>query len=88
MALRNEILALEDQLNAVAGSYQPLMLLGEAGTAKEQIARAVYLRSPRTRSPFVTVDCTVASDREWDFLFDHYASPHQQWRSVPLSPHP
>ena len=23
------------------------MLLGEAGTAKEQIARAVYLRSPR-----------------------------------------
>ena len=67
--------ALEDQLNAVAGSYQPLMLLGEAGTAKEQIARAVYLRSPRTRSPFVTVDCTVAGDREWDFLFDHYASP-------------
>ena len=23
--------ALEDQLNAVAGSYQPLMLLGESG---------------------------------------------------------
>lgn len=67
--------ALEDQLNAVAGSYQPLMLVGETGTAKEQIARAIYLRSPKTKNPFIAVDCTVISDREWDFLFNHYASP-------------
>lgn len=67
--------ALEGQLNAVAGSYQPLMLIGEIGTAKEQIARAVYLRSSKTKSPFFTVDCSVISDKEWDFLFNHYASP-------------
>lgn len=67
--------ALEEQLNAVAGSYQPLMLVGETGTAKEQIARAVYLRSTKTRSPFVAVDCTVAGEKEWEFLFNHYASP-------------
>lgn len=66
---------LEGQLNAVAGSYQPLMLVGENGTAKEQIARAVYLRSPKIRNPFISVDCTVIGDKEWDFLFNHYASP-------------
>ena len=66
---------LEGQLNAVAGSYQPLMLIGETGTAKEQIARAIYLRSLKTKNPFIAIDCTVASEKEWDFLFDHYASP-------------
>lgn len=67
--------ALEDQLTAVAGSYQPLMLVGETGTAKEQIARAIYLRSSKTKNPFIAVDCTVASEKEWDFLLNHYASP-------------
>lgn len=67
--------ALEDQLTAVAGSYQPLMLMGEMGTAKEQIARAIYLRSSKTKNPFIAVDCTVVSEKEWDFLFNHYASP-------------
>lgn len=67
--------ALEGQLNSVAGSYQPLMLVGETGTAKEQIARAIYLRSSKTKSPFFAVDCSVISDKEWDFLFNHYASP-------------
>lgn len=66
---------LENQLNAVAGSYQPLMLVGETGTAKEQIARAIYLRSTKTKNPFVSVDCIVAGEKEWDFLFNHYASP-------------
>lgn len=66
---------LENQLSAVAGSYQPLMLVGEPGTAKEQIARAIYLRSSKTKNPFVAVDCTVAGEKEWEFLFNHYASP-------------
>lgn len=66
---------LENQISAVAVSYQPLVLIGENGTAKEQIARAIYLRSSRTKAPFVSIDCTVVSEKEWDFLFNHYASP-------------
>ena len=45
------------------------------GTGKEQIARALYLRSPRVNSPFVVVDCSLMTDKNWEYLFNHYASP-------------
>ena len=66
---------LDARLSAVARSRQPVMILGESGTGKAQIARLLYLRSPRVKSPFVTVDCRLMNDRSWDFLFNHYSSP-------------
>ena len=66
---------LEEQVNAIAPTRQPVMILGEVGTGKEQIARALYLRSPRVNSPFVVVDCSLMTDKNWEYLFNHYASP-------------
>lgn len=66
---------LEEQVNAIAPTRQPVMILGEAGTGKEQIARALYLRSPRANSPLVVVNCSLMSDKNWEYLFNHYASP-------------
>ncbi len=67
--------ALEEPVNAIAPTRQPVMILGEVGTGKEQIARALYLRSPRVNSPLVVVDCTLMTDKNWEYLFNHYASP-------------
>lgn len=66
---------LEDQVNAIAATHQPVMILGEAGTGKEQIARALYLRSPQVNSPLVVVDCSLMNDKNWEYLFNHYSSP-------------
>lgn len=66
---------LEEQVNAIASTRQPVMILGETGTGKEQIARALYLRSPRVNSPLVVVDCGLMNDKNWEYLFNHYASP-------------
>lgn len=66
---------LEERVDAIAPTRQPVLILGEAGTGKEQIARALYLRSPRVKSPLVVVDCSLMTDKSWDYLLNHYSSP-------------
>lgn len=39
-----------------------VLLLGESGTGKELFAQAIHSASPRSRGPFVPVNCGVASD--------------------------
>lgn len=46
------------ELQRVAPSGLPVLLLGESGTGKELFARAVLEASPRARGPFVEVDCS------------------------------
>ena len=42
----------------VAPSDAAVMLLGETGTGKELVARAIHEASPRAAGPFVPVDCS------------------------------
>jgi transcriptional regulator with PAS, ATPase and Fis domain len=46
------------ELQRVAVSDLPVLLLGESGTGKELFARAVHESSPRASGPFVVVDCS------------------------------
>src|SRR3954464_10702857 len=43
----------------VAGADAPILVLGETGTGKELIARALHVNSPRRGRPFVTVHCSA-----------------------------
>ena len=40
-------------------SNNPLLLLGEAGTGKEFIAQAIHNQSPKSRLPFVKLNCAA-----------------------------
>ncbi len=46
----------------VAPRADTVLVLGETGTGKELVARALHARSQRSRGPFVPVDCSAIQD--------------------------
>lgn len=66
---------LEPRLTPIAASNHPVMIVGEMGTGKEQIARALYLRSRQRNHPFLAINGARLNDRGWNFLLESHSSP-------------
>lgn len=62
-------------VEAAVSSAKPVMLRGETGSGKDQIVKLLYLESGRTQRPYVSVDCSLLSERSFDFLTESYTSP-------------
>ena len=50
------------QIRQVADSPLSIIVEGETGTGKELVARAIHQLSPRSKKPFVAVDCGAIPD--------------------------
>jgi DNA-binding NtrC family response regulator len=48
---------LEEAIGRVASFECPVLITGETGCGKEEIARAIHAASPRREKPFVTINC-------------------------------
>src|ERR1035441_2412025 len=60
------------QVDRVAASETRVCILGETGTGKELIARALHERSPRKGGPFITLNCAaVPAELIESELFGH-----------------
>lgn len=68
-----EICRLKQHMACVARDPDvTVLILGESGTGKERIARAIHRASPRSRAPFVVVDCAgLSATLAEDELFGH-----------------
>jgi DNA-binding NtrC family response regulator len=51
-----------DQIAAVAGSEATVLLMGESGSGKELVARAIHWNGPRRARPFIAVNCAAIPD--------------------------
>jgi len=61
-----------ERVQMVAHSDVPVLLLGETGSGKEVVARAIHDQSPRAEGPFVRVNCgAIAPDLIDSELFGH-----------------
>jgi transcriptional regulator with PAS, ATPase and Fis domain len=49
-------------LDRVSGSDATMLVIGENGTGKEVVARAIHTMSPRTNNPFVATNCAALND--------------------------
>ena len=61
-----------ERVAQVARSDAPVLLLGETGSGKEVVARAIHRQSPRAEGPFIRVNCgAIAADLIDSELFGH-----------------
>lgn len=58
-----------------AESPNPMMILGEGGTGKDQMARLLYFKSPLSCNPLAIIDCARINTKGWSFLTEHNNSP-------------
>ncbi|MFM8494265.1 MAG: sigma-54 interaction domain-containing protein [Planctomycetia bacterium] len=76
-----------DRVELVAKSDVPVLILGETGTGKEVVSRAIHTRSARADGPFIRVNCGAIPPELVDSqLFGHEkgsftgaSAQHQGW---------
>ncbi|MFQ5802665.1 MAG: sigma-54-dependent transcriptional regulator [Candidatus Methylomirabilales bacterium] len=64
--------SLLEMVQRVAASHAPILILGETGTGKGIIARAIHQASPRADHPFLVINCSAFQDQLLESeLFGH-----------------
>lgn len=67
--------SISGQIAQLTNASMPVMILGERGTGKNQAAARLYIDSARKNHPYITIDCPLINEKNWNYLTKHYNSP-------------
>ena len=56
------IVALRGTVDRVARTDLPVLILGESGTGKDVVARAIHYSSPRQHHPYIPINCAAIAE--------------------------
>lgn len=59
------IAKIRQAIGKLAGSRDPVLIIGEPGTGKELIGRSIHVKGRGQKSPFLGVDCQRIADSPW-----------------------
>jgi len=66
------MLQLHELIETVAPTNASVMIVGETGTGKELVAKAIHCLSRRKDEPFIAVNCLAMGDNLWQSeMFGH-----------------
>ena len=60
---------LREQIERLARSLAPILVVGEAGVGKQMVAKQIHQQSPRNRAPFLEVECDAIEADQLDAVF-------------------
>ncbi|XBX08191.1 PrpR N-terminal domain-containing protein [Enterocloster clostridioformis] len=66
---------MEEKIRMINQTTLPVMILGERGSGKNQLAAKLYLESSMQRYHYITIDCQVLNERTWNYIISNYNSP-------------
>ena len=62
-------------LEKIIHSSLPVMIFGESGVGKQQIAATLYTQGCYQNNPYIIVDFEFSTEKTWNFLFGNTNSP-------------
>lgn len=76
------ISAYQHELERLGAGSAPVLISGEYGTGRQQIAIALHFRGPYANAPMVMIHCPTLNDKSWSFLMDSSSSPLTDTRTT------
>lgn len=66
---------LEKVVQSAIDTHIPVLITGEIGTGKAELAQYIYCHSVRSKTPLITINCKSVTKKSWDTVVNNYRNP-------------